>query len=230
MRKECALIALLFLVGCGQAVYDVGPVNWSNLPATPPANATDTPGAGASAPAVDIAPKTVRLCQCDSTIGWDSTAQYTANWPAACGPTGMTVVLRAWGIDIPVGKTLDLLSQAGAYDDGIVSLENYANLIPDDQADFPNLDSTYYYHLTANHLRLMTNAGYAVLVNLWDPDGRYYPFQPGHWLVVINAGDPAGVWVRDSSTLNITRMDWVAFDYEFTHRAVLIHQKGVVLP
>lgn len=230
MRNGLLGLSLLVLAGCGQVVYTVGPANWSNLPSTPPAHATDTPGDGASAPKVDIAARTVRLCQCDPGIGWDSRAQYQAEWPAACGPTAMTVVLRAWGIQLGVGKTLDLLRAAHAYDNGIVSLENFANIIPADQQDFPGLDSTYYYHLTANHLRLMTEAGYAVLVNIWDPDGRYYPFQPGHWLVVIDAGDPQGVWVRDSSTLNLTRMSWVAFDYEFTQRAILIHKKGALLP
>jgi hypothetical protein len=227
MKKGLLLLVLLALAGCGQVVYAVGPANWSNLPSTPAANATDTPGSGSSAPTVDIAARTIRLCQCDSGIGWESNAQYQAEWPAACGPTSMTVVLRAWGITIGVGKTLDLLRAAGAYNDGIVSLENFANMVP---ANFPMLDTTYFYHLSANHLRLMTDAGYPVLVNIWDPDGRYYPFQPGHWLVVTNTGDPQGVWVRDSSTLNITRMSWVAFDYEFTHRAVLIHRKGVALP
>ncbi|HLW00096.1 MAG TPA: hypothetical protein VKT82_15615 [Ktedonobacterales bacterium] len=230
MRKGWLLLLLLALAGCGQVVYAVGPANWSNLPGTPPTNVTDTPGAGASAPTVDVAAKTKRLCQCDASIGWDSADQYNAEWRAACGPTSLTVVLRAWGVQIGVGKMLDLLRDAGAYDNGIVSLENFANVIPDDQRNFPQLDSTYYYHLTDAHLRAMTQAGYAVLVNLWDPDGRFYPFQPGHWLVVTNAGDPQGVWVRDSSTLDISRMSWAAFDYEFTHRAVLLHRKGVVLP
>src|ERR1051326_4972633 len=181
MRKGYLLVILVLLTGCGEITYMVGPVDWSNLPSTPPPGQKDA-SSSPKPTQVNIARKSIRIYHGDASIGWDSTAQYQAEWRGACGPTAMTVVLRAGGIQTGVGTTLDRLRAADAYDNGITKLENYASIPP---VYYAGLDSTYYYHLTDQHLEQMTDAGYAVLTDIWDPDGRYYQFQVGHWLTVI---------------------------------------------
>jgi hypothetical protein len=232
MSRQQALlvtVCLVALAGCGEAItYQVGPAAWSNLPSTPPPGATDATGTSQpTRAAASVLARIQREYQGDPTIGWDSHAQYEAEWRSACGPTAMTVVLKAWGVQTRVGLVLDLLWKAGAYHNGMHDLATFANIVPQ---YYGGLDSTYFFHLTDQHLEAMTDAGYPVLVNIWDEYGRYYPFQPGHWLVVIGHDAARGIQVVDSSSLNLHWIPWQAWDVIFTHRSILIHQKGAQLP
>lgn len=166
--------------------------------------------------------------QGDPNAGWDNPQQYHDWWPSACSVFALYEVLKAWGVQTSPGKVLDQEIQANAITEanGLISLEGYANLVP---RDYPGLDTTYFYHLTEEHLQVLTSTGFAVQVNLWDPDGRYYPFQPGHWLVVVGHSNQA-YEVRDSSGLHLTSMSDAAFSYEFTHRAVVVSRQGERLP
>ncbi len=194
---------------------------------------------GTNTPAPTPAPLTIAsnvqaVYQGDATAGWDSQQQYSAWWPSACSVFALYEVLKAWGVQSTQGKpltpgtVLDQEIQAGVITEanGLISLEGYANLVPQ---DYQGLDTTYFNHLTLAHLQALTAAGYAVQVNIWDPDGRYYPFQPGHWLVVV-AHSSQGYAVRDSSGLHLTLMSDQAFNYEFTQRAVVVRQEGAKLP
>jgi hypothetical protein len=230
MRKKLVLsvLAVLVLVGLVGALTGMAtPMTGMGLAWTAPLSTGTATPATPAAP-LNIASNVQAVYQGDASAGWDSQQQYQAWWSSACSVFALYEVLKAWGAETTPGKVLDqeIAAHAITEADGLISLEAYANLVP---KDYAGLDTTYFNHLSLDHLQALTAAGYGVQVNLWDPDGRFYPFQPGHWLVVVGHSSQ-GYEVRDSSGLHLTLMSDQAFTYEFTHRAVVVQRTGEVLP
>lgn len=209
------------------------PVAWSYTAAGGAA-----PPAASAVPAVDIAAGVVALYQGDPTAGWDSPQQYQEWWPSACSAFAMDAVLTAFGVETRPGLVLDdeIRQQAITPQNGLISLEGYADLVP---RFYGGLDSTYYYHMQTGHLRQILASGLPVLANLWDPDGRYYHFESGHWLVVVGYSDHSPLPdhgpaynLRDSSGYHLTWVSAETFSSLFnsTHRAVVVHRQGEVVP
>jgi hypothetical protein len=186
----------------------------------------------------DAGARVVAVYQGDSTAGWDSSQQYQEWWQSACSVFALYAVLKAFGVQTRPGTVLDEEIEMGAITaaHGLVSLEGYANLVP---RYYEGFDSIYYEHMQTSQIRQIVAGGLPVLVNIWDPQARYYHFEPGHWLVVVGytdhaplANTPPAYAVRDSSGYHLSWIRADAFEYLFgnTHRAVVVHRLAEVVP
>jgi len=231
LRWLVPLVLGCAVVASASLLVHAAPVTWSYT--APLWKASPSP-----TPQENIASQVVAVYQGDPNAGWDSPAQYQTWWRSACSVFAMYAVLRAFGVETRPGLVLDdeIMQHAITPQNGLISLPGYADLVP---RFYGGLDSTYYEHMTISHIRQIVAAGLPVLANIWDPEARYYHFEPGHWLVVVAyrahaplATHGPGYELRDSSGYHLTWVSAEAFEFMFnnTHRAVVVHRKGSVVP
>jgi hypothetical protein len=164
------------------------------------------------------------LLQADANAGYDSPAQYTAYWNAACSAADLTMVLRAWGVSVTIGQVIDDLANhqppyltptGGLMDQGGFDYvaERYG------LEARVHLDGT----LTLTGILNLTAQGIPVIVGLRDDAGAYYPaFAGGGHFLIIVGGDETLLHIVDSSLYRITALSQAVFTALWTGEAVVI--------
>lgn len=166
--------------------------------------------------------------QGDPSIGWDSSAQYEIWWPSACSPAALTMVLRAWGVQVGIGPVLDRLIAQHAITprNGLLHADALATV-----AKSYGLHAQTFRAWPQAQLAQVTAQGVPVLVDLHDARQQtpYPGFVVGHWLVVVQVSAQQ-IEVRDSSGYHIHAFTPAVFHTLFTGVAVVIWQGTLSLP
>ncbi len=225
-RVSLLLLVLCLLAGGSYALWAAsnGTVSFAAAPAAGAPTATMTPPGAVAARVPDV-PQYLPQ-------GYDSQAQYQAWWASACGPATLTALLLAYGAKTRIGIILDLLIKTGGIDPG--GLHGPHAFIPVIKGYYGGLQVLPFGQREAGlsfaHLRRIVAAGIPVAVDVWDPQGTYFPLQPGHWLVVVKI-TADHVLVRDSSTLHLdNRLTSAVFQKIYTHVAAVVLPSGGEVP
>jgi hypothetical protein len=153
---------------------------------------------------------------------YDSRAQFTAWWDAACSAAALSEILTAWGApSATIGHLIDAMQPDISLSGGLLRSEGFQRGASayGFRADINRSYSYKQLLYIANYL------GLPVIVNVRIAYGYYHFFSGGHFLV-LTSGDAQGVGIVDSSEYYIHYLPKEVFYSMFTGVTAIVVPKN----
>lgn len=153
---------------------------------------------------------------------YDSQAQFSDWWDAACSAAVMSEVLTAWGAPhATIGKMIDVMQPDISLNGGLLTTHGFVR-----GASALGYRADISSGLTYKQMLYLTNTlGLPVIVNVRISYGYYHFFSGGHFLV-MTGGDSQGLKIVDSSEYYIKYLPLDTFNSMFTGITAVVVPNG----